>query len=35
MTVAEGFCRFGCAARNDMKIRAERLAKPAATNAAA
>ncbi len=35
MTVAEGFCRFGCAARNDMKVRAERQAKIAVTPTAA
>ncbi len=35
MTVAEGFCRFGCAARNDMKIRAERQAKAATSTTAA
>lgn len=34
MTVAEGFCRFGMAYRNDMRIKAEREARSAANSSA-
>jgi plasmid segregation protein ParM len=33
MTLAEGFCRFGCALRNDQKVQRDRAAQAAAVTA--